>query len=347
MQYEIILATANRPSILEVSIPLFLAQTRPAARLIVVDASTNHDAIVRTVERLTKDAPFPVQVIRGPRGMTRQRNEGIRHAREAVLFFPDDDSLWASDVAERVMRIYERDAEGAIGGVCQEAADAPPRRLSPEEERARRASPWRRFKFWLARARYRQVKRLVAHPLHLCGEALMQRHTLPTWLGEVDAQPVSFQIGFLMTYRTEMMKRNPFNEDLHQPRCELEDFDQSFAVGRKKLLVRADGAMTYHHKFGGSRGNGLELGLGQFLNQCYIVCRHSPPGSAARAAIKPYTRVYLIEAILFRSYTSKHEWHKMRGLWRAYRSLDELIAAPVEELTQRYQVVFERELKRG
>lgn len=343
MDYDIVLVTADRPEVLAVSIPTFMNQSRPAKRLIVVDASHDHQPLADRVRALTADAPFEVQVIRGPRGMTIQRNVGIRQVEAPVVFFPDDDSLWRNDVAERVMRVYERDTEGRIGGVCQAAADAPPYKLSKEDEAARRASTLDRVKYQLAKLRFRIMGRLIASPLELCGRELMSRHEPPAWLGEVGAAPVPFQIGFRMTFRTEAVRRHPFNEDIHQPRCGLEDFDESYAVLADSLLVEATGALTYHHRVGGKRGNAIETGLTQMLNPTYVVCRHSPSGSRSRRALKRYLRYFIWEHRLGRR-LSEFDRQKLRGMRLGMAAVDSLLDAAPDQLTDRYQHAFERGL---
>ncbi len=341
MDYEIILITADRPAILEVSIPTFAQQTRPARRLIVVDASRDHQAAIDAVQQASVGAPFEVQIMQGPRGMTRQRNFGIPHVESGVIFFPDDDSLWYPDVAERVMRVYEQDQAGVIGGVGQAAASAPTHALSDQDEAARSAGRLDRTKYQLAKARFALLNKLVVNPLHACGEELMKHFSPPDWLASVDAEHAPFQIGFRMSYRTEAVRRYPFNEDLHQPRCGQEDFDASFGVQRHQMLVEARGALVYHHKIGGWRGAALETGLTPFLNLCYIVSRHSPPGSRARRAIKPYCRFFLLEQLLFRC-GSRFGRGKARGMLRAMKALDWLVESPPQELTARYQEAFER-----
>ena len=59
MDYDIVMATANRPEILLVSLPTMVRQTRPARRLIIADASDDPSAIERAVRQAANNTPRP------------------------------------------------------------------------------------------------------------------------------------------------------------------------------------------------------------------------------------------------------------------------------------------------
>ncbi len=341
MDYDIVIATANRPDIFRVSLPSMLRQTRPPRTLIIADASDDHESLVRTVRELTGGTPVRVEVFHTSKGAAPQRNAGLAYATAPVIFFPDDDSVWYEDVAENVMRIYERDTDQRIGGVGQAESFESPVPLSQDDERARRGSRLSTLMYLLSAGRHGLLNRLVDNPLHACGLELLASHSPPDWLAELDAVPVERQIGFRMSYRAESVRRHRFDEALHLPRSALEDFELSFAVLHDQLLVEATCAKVYHHRFGGARGQGVESGVQQFLNLCYIVCKHSPPGSKARRAIYPYTRIFLAEAMLLRAPTSAFERDKMKGIHRARRAFAYLLESPPNELTERYKTAFD------
>ena len=60
-----------------------------------------------------------------------------------MTLFPDDDSLLFPDAMQHVMRIYERDAEGLVGGVCGIEVARPPRTSPGPPRRATPARPRR------------------------------------------------------------------------------------------------------------------------------------------------------------------------------------------------------------
>ncbi len=189
--------------------------------------------------------------------------------------------------------------------------------------------------------RHAIVNRWTDNPLHVCGQELLAQHKVPAWLPELQAIPIERQIGFRMSWRADAVRRCRFDEDLRLPRSLWEDFSLSYAVLRDQILVEATSARVYHHRFGGSRGNGLVNGAEQLLNICYLVCKYSPPGSRARRAIKPYARLFSAEAAL-RAAASKYERDKLRGMRRAMREFNYLIESPPETLTARYREAIER-----
>lgn len=345
MDYDIVIATANRPDILRVSLPTMMRQTRPAKTLIITDASDDHESLARTVREVTVGAPFEVQVHHTKKGAAIQRNAVLQYIESPVVFFPDDDSLWYDDVGEQVMRIYERDTECRIGGVGQAHSDTPPRRLSLEDNRAGRTSALGKLKYRVGKLRHGFLDHFVANPLHLCGQALLDSHPIPSWLPEFDAVPTVRLVGFRRSYRTDAARRHGFCEDLHWPRGAFEDFEQSFAVLRDQILVEATRAKVYHHQFSGGRTRGVESGVQQFLNTCFVVCRNSPPNSMARKALDSYTRAFIAEAALLRAPTSTFERERLEGIRRARRAFPYLLSSPPEELTTRYNMAFERCLR--
>ncbi len=75
-----------------------------------------------------------LDVIESAAGSSTQRNAGLARVASPVVFFPDDDALWFPGFSSAVMRIYERDTDGLIGGVGGDESPFPPTR------RARRPS---------------------------------------------------------------------------------------------------------------------------------------------------------------------------------------------------------------
>jgi glycosyltransferase involved in cell wall biosynthesis len=338
LSYDIVVTTADRPQILEVSIPTFLDQTRQPARLIIADASDDHDAVASVVRRCTAEAPFEVIVEKAPRGRTIQLNYAMQFVQSPVVIFPDDDSLLYPDAAEHVMRIYERDEADRriVGGVGLTPVSAPPSRLTDDEQAARRAGTLERLKTSLGLLRFRILASIIPPALDSCGERLVKQHPVPDWLDEVDAFVVPRMIGFRMTFRSEAIRRSPFNEKLWQPRCSLEDLDASLSVARDWLLLESRKAKVYHHKVGG-RTVGIVHGVQQLLNAAYITCRFSEPGSPERRAMRRYAQIFMLESVLLRAPFNKGERQRLKGMWRAYRRFGEMYKTPTDQLDERYR----------
>ncbi len=341
MDYDVVVVTRNRLRMLEFSIPSFVGQSHPPRRLIVVDASDDHEAVAKTVRRACDGTRTEAVVLSFRPWMTAQRNEGLRHVKAPIVMIPDDDSVWLDGAAEGVLRVYERDREGVVGGVAMAETRTPPAVLTTDAARAaRQATLAERLIYRFANLKVRLMRRLAAPPLRVAGTAMLERIPKPDWLEEVRATPVPVLIGFRMSFRTEAIRRHGFNEGLARGRG-LDDFDASLALLRDGwLLLETEAAHVYHHRAGGKRGRGVELGVTQVLNMAYITCRHTEPGHPARDAIRPYVRLMVLDYAL-RAY-SRFGRERLTGIRRASRCLDELLDAPPDRLTAQYQQAFER-----
>ncbi len=341
MDYDIVIATANRPAMLGLSLPTMLGQTRPPARLIVIDSTPDPAPVERAVRDAAAGSDIPVIFERGPRGAAHQRNAGMKFSEAPVVFFPDDDSLWWPDTAEETMKIYERDTAGEIGGVAHAAITSAPIPLPTNDAAARPLSE--RVKYRVANIRHRIVNSTVRHPLSVAADSLLRLRPAPAWLDLAGARPIPHIPGFRMTFRRDAMPDPPFNETLRPPRTALEDFDLSLTILRDRLLVEASRAGCYHHRTPGPRADSVTTGLNFMLNLAYITCRHSPPGSRARRALRPYCRVFILEQIGPRSLT-KFGREKGRAMRLALSRLDELLTADPAELDAAYKRIFEESL---
>jgi GT2 family glycosyltransferase len=111
MTVSIVVPTKNRPDFLVRAVGALLAQTRPAAELIVVDQSDRDDGARRV--RALVDAVAPARrprlvylLERGITGAAAARNLGLAGAAGEIVVFCDDDVLAASDVIERLLAHY-------------------------------------------------------------------------------------------------------------------------------------------------------------------------------------------------------------------------------------------------
>lgn len=341
MVYDTIIATRNRPDVLRISIPTHLGQSRPPRELIVVDASDDHAPVAESVrvaaEACGRAIGDGVRVMHSmPPSSSRQRNEGMALSDADVLMFPDDDSLWFDGAAEAVMRIYERDTDGVIGGVSFHEHRSPPRHLleatgaAANDERSLGEKLIYRF----SPLRSQIERALVPSPMETAGRRLLAEHGVPGWLADVQATPVPYMHGFKMTYRGSALRAvGGFDETLSAYAL-YEDFDASYKVLRDAMLVQADAAGVYHHRAPGRRAGGRRTGAMLMLNLAYVTCRHSPPGSKTRQQLRRYAKVRYLQ-YLPRS-RSEFGRERLEGFRRARRFLDEMIACPVDDMPALY-----------
>lgn len=117
----LICATKGRPDVLRACVPLWLDQTLPPLRVIVV-ATCDAD-----VDGLPASAR--VTVIESPAGLTRQRNAGLRalpDETELIVFFDDDfvpDARWLETIAQ--VFAGEADVVCATGSLLADGINGP------------------------------------------------------------------------------------------------------------------------------------------------------------------------------------------------------------------------------
>ncbi len=282
LTYDAVIATRNRAEALSLTLPILLSQSPRPSRLIVVDASDDHAAASSAVQTAVRQAGFDGETIveEAAPGLPYQRNRGLAHVRAPVVMFLDDDSVMYPDAADEIMRIYARDTEGAVAGVCAAEAMEPPAGLDISgydmTSGHRREARFRGL-------RNRIERRLTALKPALClGRVLNARHALPSWLDEMEAVPVEYMTGFRMTFRTDAIRYGGFDEALGGYALD-EDIDASFTAMRSGLVVGARRARIYHHRFPSGRSNPYEMGRMAVLNRAHVLLKHAsgPLGSAA------------------------------------------------------------------
>ena len=141
MQYDCVIATKNRLDALRMSIPLILKQDVLPGRLIVIDASDDHDSVNTEVHEITERLGFQNTIVAksDASNSARQRNIGLQFVEAPVVMFPDDDSMWYSGFATNVMKIYEADVRRQVGGVSGVGVPAPPPELAQPTYKKERA----------------------------------------------------------------------------------------------------------------------------------------------------------------------------------------------------------------
>ena len=281
LTYDAVIATRNRPEALALSLPLLLRQSRPPARLIIVDASDDNAETLRTIEAATSDWSGEVVIKYAPAGLPLQRNLGLAHVTAPIVLFPDDDSWLLPGAAEEILAVYERDADHQIAAVCAAEAlsspanvkDAASYKMSVHHKREARL---RRFRNFL------ESRLTLLKPSLLLGNVLNSRHTVPEWCDGMNVVPVPYMTGFRMSFRTSAIRLTGFDEALVEYAVD-EDIDASFSAMRSGLVVAAREARIYHHRCPGGRGNSFARGRMEVLNRAYVVLKHAtgPLGSAA------------------------------------------------------------------
>lgn len=340
LDYAIVVATRNRLSMLRASVPLFLDQSRPPARIVIVDHSDDHGAVAAWRAEMARTTTIPIELVHADRANSaHQRNLGIMRVSEPVTMLPDDDTLWFPDTAERMMAVYERDPAGLIGGVTGFTTgqsplvrdDTPPKAQSlvhrPAIER------WRtRIEEYFAPKPHDLYGRLRIDALLPAArkrdlEDLLFVETMPGWR---------------MSYRTAPVRRASFDATLGSRAgyALFEDTDTALRVQKAGfLLAAAPGARLMHNVAPGKRTGGVAYGLSSILNYAYM-CRKvfgdTPPG---RRSVERFLRYKLLLYRLRRR--TPHDRAIARGAAAAFARFDRLWQTPDDRLAETYGTIWD------
>jgi len=337
MDYDVVIATRNRLEALRISIPLILNQNRAPRKLIIVDASDDHEGIRQTVTKIVSDSPVTVKILESAqRNSALQRNIGLEHVESPVVMFPDDDSFWWPDVAEKIMRIYEQDMSNDIGGVCAVRTDELPSEISMKEEVTYDMRLSDRILRKVSKLRVIIDNYICPNPMYVHGRSRWPDLTIPKWLPNVSATIIEYMNGLCMTFRSEIFKRYGYDNDLgaYVGWAANEDVGASFAVMQEKVLVCVPDARVCHHKFPTRRGNGFELGFINHFNRAYVICRYSAPGSPARRSLKRFGYYKALQYCF--GLKNGFGRDRLRGHLQALRSMKLLLKSSTEDLRDCY-----------
>jgi glycosyltransferase involved in cell wall biosynthesis len=338
LSYDIVLATRNRQRVLQLSVPLMLAQSRLPCRFIVVDSSDDHPSTRRAIEEAFNKAPTETQllILESEAGSSYQRNIGLQYVSSPVVIFPDDDVLWYPGTADAVMRIYERDTDCAVGCVGSAVAPIAPPGVFPSRQGPYRLEMRDRVSKRIRKFAAPIEDKLLPDPMNPAGrwmEFWGQKES-PSWLKQEDAELCGPVFGYRMSFRTEVIRAlGGFDERLGTYSM-FEDSDASLGSLRSHLNVCARRAKVFHYRVPGERVVAREFGMMAILNRAYVTCKHSPSHSKARKKLKRYL-YYKIGRYFFQTYST----YGRKRFWGAVCALREtlgLIDAPMEDVADRY-----------
>lgn len=343
LDYAIVVATRNRLDALRISVPLFLKQSRPPARLIIVDCSDEHGSVASYMDETAESTEIPIEVIHADTANSaQQRNLGIQRVNEEITMLPDDDSLWFPDTAEKIMKIYENDKCGIIGGVSGISSTNSPvsTAFMPRKDLALNRNPT------VQRWRNMTENRIFPQPFDLYGSL-----RIAELLSTADAastghiRTIETIAGYRMSFRTEALLRHNFDPVLGSRvgYALHEDKDVGLRMNKAGLLLAAaPGAMVFHNIHQGKRAGGFEYGFSWIFNYIYI-CRKvfgdNPPGK------RPVERFLNYKSFLYRLRRNNPYYRDVaRGASAAMAEFDLLWRTPDDRLAKIYGDICDRVL---
>ncbi|MGL4635487.1 MAG: glycosyltransferase family 2 protein [Beijerinckiaceae bacterium] len=232
------IASAGRPETLGETIAELGRQTRLPDRIVVCVPDGADAANVAFGQ-------CNLSIIKGPRGLTVQRNVIIRSTLvdagpNDVLVFFDDDFFPAPDYLEEVMRLFEthQDVVMSTGLVMADGIKTPG--YSPDYARS-----------------------------------LIGKLTPADDIARSNLHDVYNAYGCNMAVRLDSLRRTGAIFDERLPLYGwLEDVDFSRAIAGNGRIVRSDATRGVHLGVKGGRQSGLKLGYSQIANPVYLMGKH-------------------------------------------------------------------------
>lgn len=118
-EISVVTPTLGRPVKVRELLTHLTRQSVMPGELVLVDGAAGDDQRTReVVTELTPALPYRCRYLRHGGGTAAQRNAGIDLCEGDLVAFVDDDIRLAEDFFERMLEVFEDDAEGRVGGVA-------------------------------------------------------------------------------------------------------------------------------------------------------------------------------------------------------------------------------------
>jgi GT2 family glycosyltransferase len=348
LTWGLVVATKDRLEPLKICVALALGQTRAPAEVVIVDSSADWDVHrdhIKTLVDAHPDVRLVYEKGAAP-SLTVQRNQAIAAATADIAFMIDDDSFLYPDAAAEIMRIYEADSDGRVVGVQADESKTSPQAASGttearRQEKAfagiRRASP-------LLRRVLRTVLMASKTEVFVPYDKTYPAWTLPDTVAALPVRPEVMFGGFRMTYRRDVVSREPFDKTLRYY-CPGEDLDGSYRIARHGALVTSIQGKVFHFSSAAGRMNRTQVAHLWSLNQAVLLRRHAPDQAWAKGAYRrKMTRRVLTDCVkdlIMRRF----RFPQTRGSWRAWREARAVFEMTPETLESWYPDRQERLIK--
>lgn len=243
---SVVIATRNRPDMLEDCLRSLALQTLPALEILIVDASDN-EASLAVCEQNSAALGSSLRHTRAAvMGTSPQRNQGAQAASGDLLVFVDDDAVLEPDFLAALCDAFEADQAGTLGGVGGTITNQTFVPLSAVN------------RFVLRLCTGVREKNLAGR---LVGPGI-------SFLPADGAEPLQ-RVDWLNTtgtaYRRSVFLAFRFDENVLYP---LEDLHLSARIARSWVLMNSTRARLFHNDFGRrTKRNWAKTGEGMILSR--------------------------------------------------------------------------------
>ncbi len=257
---SVIIPTKDRPQDLARCLDSILNQTLLPDEIVVVDASDSQELNSNTVARVNEKVK--TIYLHTAAGVNYQRNIGIEASSGDILFFFDDDVALEKDFINEIVKIFDRDQEGKVAGVCGDI-------ITPEIK-SRHG--------WLVNsmlAAYYALTKVIAivFLLSKVGSGKFRASGFPTYVyGASEVKTVECLPTGLTAYRKEIFAEFKFDENIRY----MTDDDFSYRVSRKYENIFTPYAKLTHYWSPAGRASSYQRRKVFIENSYYLFKKNLP-----------------------------------------------------------------------
>jgi glycosyltransferase involved in cell wall biosynthesis len=303
MKFSVIICTYRRAAELVRLLQCLAEQTHRDFEVLVVDGSGEDRTVRDAMQRFTMSKP-EIKMIESPKGLTRQRNVGLRNADGEIVVFFDDDVAIKSDFLARVADIFAKPDHDDVGGLTAYDVQNYPSTLNLRWRLRRLIGVIPTLEPGFADRLGRNVPLSFFKPFHGC-------------------RTVSWLPGFCMIYRQRAIDGLAFDEVL--PTYGGEDRDFSMRVGEHWKLILCGDLPIQHLCSSSNRVSGTnQLSQTAFgIGRSFRKRAHSYRDTVT--VITYAVREFFVESIAGFAHPNwssvQSPFVRIRGLWAGWRSL--------------------------
>lgn len=346
IKYDVIIPTKDRHDALLLSLPSILNnQEKTPQNIIIVDSSIDKSNTIQSLNIIRDMFHVDIKYIETDKqNSSYQRNLGLEHSGSDIIIFPDDDSIFFPGSIDEMLKIYEKDYNKDISGVCAAESLEPPPGFNIKN--VYNIKKTEILKKQIGRLRYKIENNIVQDPFKTIGKEFADNSKYIPWIESENAVKVEYMTGFRMSFRSEAIKKYKFEENF-KAYCLGEDIEASFSAYKEGALIGARNAKIYHHKYPSARGNGFDMGIWHILNRAYIVAKHSKFNKEYCREVKFYTLYKIL--IYTMGINKKFGRERLNGSIVAYKNITRLFQCNnLDSLSKEYLTIIDKlEFDRG
>jgi len=338
LTWSAVVCTLNRRDILKQSLLMLAKQTRLPQQVIVVDASDDwEDSKTEILDSIASDFPEIewIYLSSEQKSLTYQRNRGLDCCSSDIVFFPDDDSFLYPDCAEEIMRAYEQDEVGKVGGVMARLEDVPPWIERPVAES-------------VGDLEEENEPGLKARLAQFAAQLWYQKKLFIPYDGQYhsyDVSEVAERIpafnevlfhGCRMTFRASVVREAGGFDEVLIKSAIAEDIDLSYRVSRHYALIVAEKAQVFHAQTEVARINRYRNTALVILNAVALFLLNAPQTEGKGLKVYRFALSRLLLEFVRDCAKPQRGFPNVRGAWYALRALPKLLRRDRAQLRSWY-----------